>query len=414
MLKPIPTYFLIQAVFGLLFTSMATVSAIYRVQVVYLDPLQLVLVGTALEGAYFLAEIPTGVIADTYSRKLSLIIGFILIGIGFAVEGLFPTFATVLLAQVIWGVGATFLSGAEEAWIAGEIGEENLTSVMIRGDQISRVMSILGVLLAMLIGAIALGLTFVLAGAGIILMGLALIVLMPETNFQPAAADERNTWKKMGITVRDGAAFVRASNVLMLIFAIELCFGLSSEGIDRLSEAHLLENFTWPTFPAWQPIIWLGSIRIANSLINIGVSEWLRRHVARSAADRTIRIMQLLSTIWIVALIAFAFASSFMLGVMTWMLAVQMRWGVMNLYTPWVTKQIDQRVRATVLSMWGQMHAFGEIIGGPLIGAIATITTLATGYASIALLLLPVPILFGIVRRKQALPQPSTPLLTSE
>ena len=407
-LKPIPAFFLIQAVFGLLFTSYATVSAIYRVQVVGLDPLQLILVGTVLEAAYFLGEIPTGIVADIYSRKLSLIIGFLLIGLGFMIEGLFPTFATVLLAQVIWGVGATFLSGAESAWIAGEIGEENLTSVMIRGDQIGEVVAIAGVLLAMTLGSLNLSLAFVVAGAGIMLLGLALIILMPETNFQPAAAEERNTWKKMTSTFRSGVSFVRASNILLIVFAIEICFGLSSEGIDRLSEAHLLQDFVWPTFPVWQAVIWLGLIRIANSLLSIGFSEWLRRHVPEADALKTIRVVQLLSTIWVLAIIAFAFASSFLLGVMTWMLLVQTRMGVSALYNPWVTKQIDQRVRATVLSMWGQMNAIGQMIGGPLIGLIAAAMTLSIGYASIALLLLPVPILLGVLQRRlrPALPTP--------
>ncbi|MCI0477487.1 MAG: hypothetical protein L0Y55_14670, partial [Anaerolineales bacterium] len=75
-----------------------TVSAIYQVTVVGLDPLQLVLVGTTLEVTAFFFEVPTGVVADVYSRKLSIVIGYVMMGIGFIVEGAFPFFATVLLA----------------------------------------------------------------------------------------------------------------------------------------------------------------------------------------------------------------------------------------------------------------------------------------------------------------------------
>ena len=49
------------------------VMAVYLVQELHLSPLQLVLMGTAMEAAVFLFEIPTGVVADTYSRRLSLI-----------------------------------------------------------------------------------------------------------------------------------------------------------------------------------------------------------------------------------------------------------------------------------------------------------------------------------------------------
>jgi len=397
----IPTYFLISAVAGLMFSAMSMVSTIYRVQVVELNPLQLILVGTVLEAAYFLGEIPTGVVADAYSRKLSLIIGYVMIGLGFMVEGLFPTFGMVLLAQVIWGVGATFLSGATSAWIAGEIGEERLTSVMIRGGQIGRIASILGILFGMTVGAaFNLGLTFVLSGLGMVLLGVLLIFIMPETNFIPAAAEERDTWGKLAQTFRSGASVVRTSSLLQLIFAIELFFGLSAEGIDRLSEAHFLEDFTWPTLIILQPIIWLGLIRIANSLLGIGVTEWLRRKVPEQDDGKTLRAMQVLTAVFILAILAFAFATDFKLGVLSYVVLVQARGGVDALYAPWVTKQIEPQVRATVLSMWGQMNAIGQMVGGPLVGALATITTLSIGYASTALLLLPVPFLFEWIRRR--------------
>lgn len=48
---------------GLLFTTAFTIAAIYRVRSAGLDPFQLVLLGTALDGAIFLCEIPTGVVA---------------------------------------------------------------------------------------------------------------------------------------------------------------------------------------------------------------------------------------------------------------------------------------------------------------------------------------------------------------
>ena len=66
---------------------------------------------------------PTGLVADNYSRRLSIIIGFFLVGVGFVIEGLVPHFTVILLTQVIWGIGITFTSGATEAWIADEVGE---------------------------------------------------------------------------------------------------------------------------------------------------------------------------------------------------------------------------------------------------------------------------------------------------
>src|SRR3712207_543758 len=125
-LRPYPVYLGIKGSFALFFMLWATVASVYRIEVVGLDPLRLVLLGTALEVAVLVCEVPTGVLADTYGRRRSVITGFLLMGAGFALEGAVPLFWTVLVSQVIWGVGYTFISGALEAWIADEAPEREL------------------------------------------------------------------------------------------------------------------------------------------------------------------------------------------------------------------------------------------------------------------------------------------------
>ena len=102
----------ISAFFALAFT----VNMVYFVTTAKLDPLQLVLVGTSLEASIFVFEIPTGIVADTVSRRLSVILGVFLMGIGIFLSGLIPVFTPILIAQVIWGLGYTFASGALDAW----------------------------------------------------------------------------------------------------------------------------------------------------------------------------------------------------------------------------------------------------------------------------------------------------------
>lgn len=76
---------------------------------------QLILVGTTLETACFIFEIPTGIVADVYSRKLSIVIGVVLAGLGFISEGSISSSIFVLVAQILWGLGLTFISGSLEA-----------------------------------------------------------------------------------------------------------------------------------------------------------------------------------------------------------------------------------------------------------------------------------------------------------
>src|SRR5689334_16206591 len=63
------------------FSMMFVVTSLYEATVAGLAPVQLMLVGTALEMSAFVFEVPTGIVADVYSRKLSIIIGSLLMGV---------------------------------------------------------------------------------------------------------------------------------------------------------------------------------------------------------------------------------------------------------------------------------------------------------------------------------------------
>src|SRR5262245_8707966 len=86
-------YLILSGVMAFASVLILTTLAIYYVVVVGMNPLQLVLVGTVFECAILLCEVPTGVIADTYSRRLSVIVGVFIMGGAFVLEGLVPLVA---------------------------------------------------------------------------------------------------------------------------------------------------------------------------------------------------------------------------------------------------------------------------------------------------------------------------------
>ncbi|MBE3558002.1 MAG: MFS transporter [Ktedonobacteraceae bacterium] len=85
-----------------------TIMAVYQVEVAKLNPLQLVLVGTVLELGCFLLQVPTGALADLYSRRLSVIIGYLLMGISYLLQAFVPRFEAILIAQVLLAAGFAF------------------------------------------------------------------------------------------------------------------------------------------------------------------------------------------------------------------------------------------------------------------------------------------------------------------
>ena len=169
------------------------VMSVYLVQELHLSPLQLVLMGTAMEAAVFLFEIPTGVIADTYSRRLSLIIGYLGMGTAWMLVGLVSAPWLIIALWGVWGLSYTFTSGAEEAWIADEVGADKVGRVFLRGARVWYIGAVLGLVLQVAIGIESLRAGVVVGGAITVLAGLVCLFLMPETGFQRKPRAERGS-----------------------------------------------------------------------------------------------------------------------------------------------------------------------------------------------------------------------------
>ena len=260
------------------FLTFATVSSVYRIIEADLDPPQLVLVGTVFEATVFLFEVPTGIVADVYSRKLSLIIGFAFMGAGFILEGALPIFAAILAAQVVWGIGYTFTSGARQAWLADELGDNAETSrVFVRAARFELVGSLVGIGLSVALASIFVSLSLLVGDAMFLALSLAIAMIMPERGFRGAPPRERKSWSSTTGTLRSGLSAVRGSRVLKALIVIELFYGMSSEPFDRLWSKHILDNFTFPGLAGFDPVVWFGIVEAFALFLGLGVIWWVER-----------------------------------------------------------------------------------------------------------------------------------------
>ncbi len=394
------TYLIINGWDGLLSSLIFTVNMIYQATVVGLDPLQLVLVGTTLEVTAFLCEVPTGVIADVYSRKISIVIGYVMMGIGFLIEGMFPFFATVLLAQVIWGAGWTCTSGATEAWLTDEIGEAPANRAFMRATQIAQAATFVGILASVFIGNERVNLPIVLGGVGFIALGIFLALEMPETGFHPTPRENRNSFQQMWHTFRGGLGMVQRRPVLATILGIGLFYGMYSEGFDRLWTPFLL-TFTFPTFDGVTMVTWFGIIRTGAIGLGMVATEIARRRVDTGSEASVHRALFAMSAARIMMLAMFALSSNFAMAVTAYWAFSLLRQATNPLYTAWVNQRLDSQVRATVISMSSQVDALGQIIGGPIVGAIGTAISLRAALLSSTTMLTPVLGLFAHAARQE-------------
>jgi len=365
------------------------VMAVYLVQELHLSPLQLVLMGTAMEAAVFVFEVPTGVVADTYSRRLSLVIGYLGMGVAWLAVGLVSAPWLIIALWAVWGLAYTFTSGAEEAWIADEVGADKVGPIFLRAARWGQAGAVVGLLLQVAVGTQSLRAGVILGGVFTILCGLGCILFMPETGFRRRPREERaSALAEMRTTAVTGARYAWAAPVIVLLAGVEVFMGASSEAFDRLKEAHFLRDVGLPAVGSLDPVIWFGIFWLAGMLLNIAAIGSLIKSVEQGGRQTVAYFLFGFTAIELVAMLFFALTGS------TW-LAIAALLGVFfcrnmqgPLYDTWLNEQItESSVRATVISLTGQANAIGQAGGGPVLGAIGNVwgirAALATGALAI-------------------------------
>jgi DHA3 family tetracycline resistance protein-like MFS transporter len=393
-------YLIFSGVTSLSGSLISTVNMVYQVETARLNPLQLVLVGTVLEFVAFVCQVPTGVLADIYSRRLAVILGTLLFGMAFVLEGSFPRFDVILVSQILFGIGATLSDGAEQAWITDEVGEMRIGHVFLRSTQVGLLAGLLGAIISVGLASIRINIPIVIGGALSIGVAGFLLLFMPENNFHPISKAERRTWRDMGNTFRSGLHVVRGRPILITILLIALFYGLYSEGFDRLWTAHFLTNFTFPTLGQLKPVVWFGIISVVGTLLTLGATEVVRLWVNIAQQRILIRALFVINFLAIVCLLVFALVGNFFLAVAAVLLFKVFRTVNDPVYTTWLTQNIEAKVRATVISMRGQVDAFGQIVGGPPVGYIGTTFSIQTALLASCALLSPVLFLYAYAARK--------------
>lgn len=369
---------------------------VYSIQVIGMTPFQLVIVGTALEVTIFFCEVPTGIVADLYSRRLSVIIGSIIVGLGYVLMGAIPQFGAMFAGHILWGIGATFLSGAYDAWLVDEIGMERAGPAFLRAEQVVNVATAIGIVGSAVLGSIALTIPVIAGGSLLVVLGILLALFMPETGFKPAPRSERTTWGRMAATFREGFALVRTRPMLGRILAVGLFYGLFSEAWDRLWQAHLLETFNIGAFTWVTPVVFVAGLRLLSIALSVTVTEYLRRRLDTSNVRHITANMFAMTCVMVVGLIVYGVAPHISIALFAYIFFTVSRQLIYPLFTTWINGEIHTpHVRATIISMSGQADAIGQMVGGPPLGAIGTWSLRAAFLASSTLLAPALPLLWN-------------------
>ena len=378
-----------------------TLAPVYFVQEVGMDPLQLVLAGTFMEIAYFVFEVPTGVVADSYSRRASVIVAQVIMGISFVVTGLVTSVPLILAAAALMGFGWTFKSGAIDAWLADEVGPERLGREYQRGAQVARVFGLLGIAAAVGLALVDLRLPIVAGGLVLVALGALLVFAMPESGFEPAAPAELSALRGMTHTARRGGRLIRARPILLLVLGITFFGGMWSESVDRLWEAQFLVNIGVPEFAGFNSIIWFGILNAGAVLLAIVVAQPLSRRFGNASWRGMTWSLFWLDGAMVVTTIGFALAGSFGAAVLAYWGICVARSLAAPVYSTWLNANIeDSSVRATVISMTNLGDSAGEWGGGPALGLVGNVFGIRAALAAGAASLTPALLLYGLALRR--------------
>jgi MFS transporter, DHA3 family, tetracycline resistance protein len=408
-MKKIPAYRLYLALSfftSLFFSLIFVVGSFYEATVAGLSGLQLVLVGTMLEVVILLFEVPTGIVADAYSRRLSIVIGYFIMGLAFVIEGLLPYFGTILLASGLWGLGYTFTSGATQAWLSDEIGDQAANRAFLKANQFDLAGAFIGMLIAIPLGNLSVGLPILAGGAALFLFGGFLALFMPEIRFAPTKPENRNTWQHMGDIFRKGISAVRQRPALMAVLGVGLIFGLYSEGWDRLWVKYLVDNFPIPHIFGLNDIAFLGLLRAGGLILSILVTQQVGKRLDAGHAPSIAKGMFWLTGALALAIFMFALAPVLAVAVAAILLVSITRNVLGPLYSAWVNQRLDSDTRATVISMSGQVDAIGQIASGPLAGVVS-LWSIQAAIAFASFLLTPALPLIGRANRLHAEESPA-------
>ncbi|MBD3251612.1 MFS transporter, partial [Candidatus Uhrbacteria bacterium] len=141
------------------FLNHFAISQVFVIYALYLLDLglglgEIILINAAWQFTIVISEVPTGVLADGRGRVWSLRAGVLVLMMAMALYACASGFWMALAAEVILGIGASFLSGADEAWITDALHRRGESHLLPKTLARSQLMQNTGMLLGSTTGAL--------------------------------------------------------------------------------------------------------------------------------------------------------------------------------------------------------------------------------------------------------------------
>jgi MFS family permease len=354
-------------------------------------------------------EIPTGVVADTWGRRTSYLLGTITLAastflyyVMWQVSAPFWAWAVV---SVLLGLGFTFFSGAVEAWLVDALDhaeyQGSLETVFGRGQMVSGVAMLGGSVLGGVIAQVtSLGVPFLLrVGVLLAMFGVA-YRLMKDLGFAPEPMT-RPLGAMREVLVASLEHGLKNPPVRYVMLAAPFAGGVGVYTFYAL-QPYLLELYGDPQAYS---VAGLAAAIVAGSQILGGYAAPRVRGLFRKRT--TALILSGTVSAAILALLG-------LVGLFWLALVLLVLWGLvfaaeMPIRQAYLNDMIPSKQRATVLSFDSLMDSSGGVVIQPVLGRAADVYSYSTSFVIGALFqLAAVPFLIGS-RRQHAPADTATP-----
>lgn len=355
------------------------VTSVYLVVDADLSPSQLVLIGVAQGVIALVFEVPAGVVADTISRKWSLVVSHVLMGTAMIATGLVTDFELLVATQMLWGLSWTFTSGADVAWITDELDESTrISAVLMRSGRAQLTGAAAGLVgIGTLASLMQRSTAMVLAGAAMLLLGLYVVFRFREQRFVPTST--RRWSASWSILVR-GSTLVRRSRAILVMFAATFLVNGAADASGRLQPRRLIDI----GLPS-DPVVWFTALGVLTLLVGAAALRVVEAHIDN--VRTALRGYVIACAAGAVGLIGLAGAPEEVSGSAAVLLVAGIAKPLTRtISTIWVNRQTSGDVRATVHSFLAQAEYLGEIVCGFAIALVARLAGLSLALVTSAAL----------------------------
>ena len=319
-------------------------------------------------------EVPTGIVADRFGRKTSLIAGAALLSVGILGWTFAPVLPLIMLSYFGMGVGFTFLSGADDAllyesmqlagraheytWLVGRAGAA-FQGALALGSVASGVLASISLILPMLVSALGL----------IMMLGVVLTFKEPQME-ESTTGQVRASFRSI---LRQSFALMRARPRLlypMLYLALVPIAGFITETLFLQPQALSLGV----------PLAGIGLLVMAVQLTNMMGSNWSDWFKSRFGEGRLVLTVPLLIFVSLMLLAAFR-----ELPILIFIAVIGFFTAVMHpMLLNRIQNEVSDDVRATIISMNSLMTTVIAALSQPTLGWIADQSGFPAAYVGLA------------------------------